>query len=312
MTAARPFRFGVTADRTGSAREWTTWCRKVEDLGFASVAMPDHLGDQCAPLPALAAAAIATNLRLGAMVACNDFRHPVVHAKELATLDVLSEGRVDWGIGAGWLAPEYHAAGIAFDPPRVRVDRLEEAVRLMKRLFAPGATDFHGAHYTVTSLDGLPKPVQQPHPPLIIGGARRRMLTLAAREAQTVSVLPDPAGRMGQPGRPPAITENAAADRQIAWIRQAAHARETEIEINMVAFPAIVTDDPQSRAEEVAPHFGLDARGMLSSPHVWIGTLASICDELEARRERWGVTYWVVPGRVVDAVAPVVARLAGR
>jgi probable F420-dependent oxidoreductase len=304
------FRFAVTAGERVSGNEWRAICRKVEDLGFSTVFVPDHLGNQLAPMPALtAAAAHTTTLRLGLLVSCNDFRHPGVHAKELATLDVLSEGRVEWGMGAGWLESEFASAGIPFHRSAVRVDRLGEAVAVMKGLFADGPVTHQGEHYQLNSLEGLPKPLQRPHPPLLVGGSRKRMLTLATREAQIVGVAPSwTARRIGS--APPTQTVELAADTQVRWIREAAGSRFDDIEINMVAFPAVVTDDRETLATSFADGLGLEPSEVLVSPHVWIGTVDQICESLSERRERWGVSYWVVPATAVDAVAPVVARLA--
>jgi probable F420-dependent oxidoreductase len=272
----------------------------------------DHLGDQLALVPALAAAVEASDtLRIGALVACNDYRHPVVHAKELATLDVLSGGRIDWGIGAGWLAQEYEQAGIEFAPAATRVDRLREAVAMMKGLFADGACTFDGVHYRVHDLDGRPKPVQRPHPPLLIGAAHERLLSFAAREAQMVGIAPSMSSR--RVGTiPPRQPVEAAVDEQIGWIRTAAGSRHAGIELHMVAFPVIVTNDSASAAARVAEHMGLTADEVLRSPHAWIGTTGEIAGALERHRERWGVSYWSVPAPVLDAVAPVIARLSGR
>jgi probable F420-dependent oxidoreductase len=311
MAHARRFRFGVTAQGAASGAEWTAFSRKVEDLGFTTLLVADHLGDQLAPVTALAAAVEATTeLRVGLLVACNDFRHPVIHAKELATLDVLSGGRAEWGVGAGWLAPEYKAAGLPFDPGPVRVERMQEAVAVMKALFADGVATHQGGHYTVTNLDGRPKPLQRPHPPLLIGGARERILRFAAREADIVGVAPTPSiDRSGASrGEAPAW----AADRQLGWLRDAAGDRFDDLEINMVAFPVVVTDDREQRAAKLADRMNLAPAAVLMAPHVWLGTVAQICDALEDRRARWGVSYWVVPATALDAVAPVVARLAGR
>ena len=210
----RSFRFGVSAHRAASRRDWSALCRKVEDLGFSTLVMPDHLGDQFAPMVALGAAfGVTSRLRMGALVACNDFRHPVVHAKELATLDVISEGRLEWGIGAGWLRHEYSMAGIPFDDAARRVERLQEAVHVMKALFGGGPVDHRGRHYKITGLEGQPKPVQQPHPPLLIGGAGRRMLEFAAREADMIGIAPSPRAR-SIAERPPLESVEAATDRQ--------------------------------------------------------------------------------------------------
>jgi probable F420-dependent oxidoreductase len=307
----RPFRFGVTAHTATSGVALRELSRKVEDLGFSTLVLPDHLGDQLALMPALAAVLESTTrLRAGALVACNDFRHPVVHAKELATLDLLSDGRVDWGMGAGWLAPEFRSAGIPFDRAGVRVARMVEAVAVMRRLFSPGAASFAGEHYRVTELDGLPKPVQRPHPPLLVGGARRRMLTFAAREADIVGVAPSPSAR-GLP-RATGTTVEEAFDAQVAWVREAAGTRAGGVELNAVAYPALVTDDPAGSAEKLSSALNLEPSEVRASPHVWLGSVDQICESLEARRERWGVSYWVIAAANVDGLAPVVARMAGR
>src|SRR5438094_8938838 len=186
--AARPFRFAAQIAGAGSAREWADHARKAEDLGYSTLTMPDHFGDQLAPVPALMAAAAATaELRIGTLVFCNDYKHPLVLAKEAATLDVLSDGRLELGLGAGWMRTDYEQAGIPYDPPATRVDRLEAAIATMKRLF----------------VEAAPQPVQRPHPPIIIGGGGRRVLSHAAREADIVSVNPDLRAGLGGPETAP-------------------------------------------------------------------------------------------------------------
>jgi probable F420-dependent oxidoreductase len=310
MVHRRRFRFGVTTPRTASGEEWRRFCRKVENLGFATLVMPDHLGDQFAPVVALASAFEATTtLRAGLLVACNDFRHPVVHAKELATLDVLSTGRVEWGIGAGWLASEYEIAGIPFDRPAVRVDRTEEAVAVMKHHFRHGPFEYGGSHYKINGLDGQPKPVQKPHPPLLVGGAGERMLAFAAREADIVGIAPSTTARVF--GRRPALeTVQAAAERQSRLVKGVAGSRFDQLEVNMVASPVITTRDRESRAAKLADRLGLTPAEVLLSPHVWVGSVERISDSIVEYRERWDVSYWTVPATAVDAIAPVVDRLA--
>jgi probable F420-dependent oxidoreductase len=244
------------------------------------------------------------------LVACNDFRHPVVHAKELATLDVISAGRVEWGMGAGWLAHEYGMAGIAFDPAAIRVERMQEAVRVMKRLFQGGPVTHQGLRYRINGLEGQPKPVQQPHPPLLIGGAGRRMLEFAAREADTIGIAPSLRAR-SVAGRPPLESVRAATDRQLRWIKEATGGRFDDLEMNMVAFPVVVTDHREKRAETLADRMGLTPPEVLASPHVWIGTRDEIAASLAERRERWGVSYWSIPMGSMEAVAPIVHRLTG-
>src|SRR5918995_4714854 len=182
MAHPRPFRFGIQLSHASSGAEWLELARKAEDLGYSTLFVPDHFGNQVAPVAALTGAASATTgLRVGPLVLDNDYRHPVVAAKEMATIDRLSGGRLEFGIGAGWMASDYEQSGIALDPPGVRVSRLEEALDVFDGLFAPGPFSLQGKHYQLAGLDGLPKPVQQPRPPLLIGGGGQRMLTLAGR-----------------------------------------------------------------------------------------------------------------------------------
>ncbi len=310
MSHRRAFRFGVQLSG-GTGTDWLGQVRQAEELGYSSVFVPDHFGDQLAPIPALTAAAAATtDLRVGSLVFDNDYRHPVLLAKEIASLDVLSGGRVEFGLGAGWMNSDYDQSGIPHDRAGVRIDRLEEAITVMKGLFAEGPTSFSGEHYTITGLDGLPRPVQQPHPPFLIGGGAPRVLRLAGREADIVGVNPairsgnvdEDAGRDMAPG----IT-----DRKLEWVRQGAGDRFDDLELNMLVFAVIVTDDRGNLLTKLAPRFGLSAEELADSPHVWIGTSAQIADDLRRWRDRWDVSYWVVQGPALEAVAPVVAELAG-
>src|SRR5262245_24248167 len=187
MRPTRPFRFGATASKAGSAREWRDQARRAEALGYSSLFLPDHFNDQLAPLPALAIAAEATSdLRVGTLVICNDFKHPAMLAKEVATLDLLTDGRVEWGMGAGWFPFDYESTGLSFDRPGVRVGRLAESITVMKALFGGEPFTFDGQHYSIKDLTGTPAPAQRPHPPLLVGAARERMLMLAAREADII------------------------------------------------------------------------------------------------------------------------------
>ena len=191
MTKLRPFRFGVSVHGSKSRAEWIGVARQAEVLGYSTLLIPDHLGDQLSPIPALLAAAEATStLRVGSLVFDNDFRHPVMLAKEAATLDVLSGGRLELGLGAGWMKPEYERAGIPFERASVRIEKMEEAIQIVKGLFADGPLDFAGQYYTITGLEGFPKPVQRPHPPLHIGGGGQRLLSIAAREADIIGFIP--------------------------------------------------------------------------------------------------------------------------
>ena len=223
---ARPhkFRFGVQTSRSASREEWVAKARKIEDLGFSTLLMPDHFEDQYAPVPALMAAADATTtLRIGTLVFDNDYKHPVVLAKETATLDVLSGGRLELGIGAGWMSSDYDQAGMAYDAPGERIARLKEGLAVIKGLFADEPVAFDGKHYRV-HMNGLPKPIQRPHPPILIGGGGKRVLSYAAREADIVGVnftLTE-----GVVNRAVMTTGSAAATAEkMAWIREAAGPR---------------------------------------------------------------------------------------
>jgi probable F420-dependent oxidoreductase len=307
----RTFRFGVTSEFVANRDEWRAFARKVESIGCTNLLVSDHFGEQLACIPALAAALDATTtLRVGALVACNDYRHPVMHAKELASLDVLSNGRVDWGIGAGWLAAEYERAGIAFDSPGMRVDRLQEAVAVMKGCFGDEPVTFDGAHYRVRELNGTPKPVQRPHPPLLIAGAGKRMLSFAAREAEMIGIAPSISARRVN-DHPPRQSVEAALDEQVGWIRAAAGDRRDAIELNLVAFPVAVTEDAAAAAAKIGPAVGLATDQVLASPHIWIGTCDEIAASLEAWRAQWGISYWAVPANALDRVRPVIEALAG-
>jgi probable F420-dependent oxidoreductase len=312
MSNPRPFRFGVQLSRADGGTEWAELARKAEDLGYSTLFVPDHFGDQLSPVAALTGAAGATTrLRIGPLVLDNDYRHPVVTAKEMASIDRLSGGRLELGIGAGWMTSDYEQSGIPMDTPGVRIDRLEEALEVLEGLFAPGPFSFQGKHYQITGLDGLPKPVQPQGPPVLIGGGGRRVLTLAARRADIVGV--NPSIRSGQADRA-AARDGAAAvtDRKLQWVRGAAGDRYDDIEINMLIFACVVTDDRASVIHAMAPLFGVPPEDVDGHPHAWVGTVDQICDDLTARRERWDVSYLVVQGpEAMDAAAPVVARLAG-
>jgi probable F420-dependent oxidoreductase len=312
MGEHRPFRFGVTAGRVESARAWRDLARRTEGLGYSTLFMSDHFNDQLAPIPALAAAAEATErLRIGTLVLDNDFRNPAMAAKELATLDLLSDGRLEWGMGAGWFPFDYESTGIPFDGGAVRAARLGQAVTIMKGLFADGPVTHKSDEYEITELEGTPKPVQSPHPPLLIGAARRRMLSLAGRHADIVGVAPSLDSRpFGS--RPALMSVSEATDRQVGWIRDGAGTRFDGIELQMVAFPASVGGDTTRQVDNLAQAWGIDPSEVQASPHVLIGSVDEICDGLEHRRARWGVSYWVVASAVVDAFAPVVDQLHDR
>ncbi len=311
MPRPRPFRFGVQLHGAASAAEWAASARRAEELGYSTLFMPDHFSDQLAPVPALMAAADATtDLHVGTLVFDNDYKHPVVLAKECATLDLLSGGRFELGLGAGWMSSDYEQSGIVQDPPKVRVDRMVEGIAVLKGAFAEGPFDFSGDHYAVTGYDGLPKPTQRPHPPLLIGGGGKRVLSIAGREADIVGINPSiPNGAVDTDA---ALSGRAElTDQKVAWVRAAAGERYDDLELNMLVFYCIVTDDRDQVVEEMAPLFGLTPDQVGDYPHVWVGTVDQICEDLEARRDRWDVSYLSVQGDAMETMAPVVARLAG-
>jgi probable F420-dependent oxidoreductase len=273
--------------------------------------MPDHFGDQLAPVPALMAAADATSrIRIGTLVFDNDYKHPLVLAKEAATLDVLSDGRLELGLGAGWMRTDYEQSGMPYDSPGVRVDRFEEAIHVMKGLFGPAPFSFSGQHYTITEHDGRPKPLQQPHPPIIIGGGGKRVLSIAAREADIISVNPDLREGLGGSETAPNCVP-AATTRKIEWIRAAAGDRFADIELNVLVGFCLVTDDAKSIAEGMASVFGVSPDEALHAPITLIGSIDWMIDELRRRREEWGFSYIGFESAAWETMAPVVGALAG-
>lgn len=316
----RPFRFGVLCEEMGTREAWLEKARRVEQLGYATLLLRDHFvagpfGDQFAPLSALTAAAMVTStLRIGSMVIDNDYRHPVLLGKEVATLDVLSGGRFEFGLGAGWMNSEYEQAGMTFDAPGMRISRLEEAIRIFKGLFAEEPLTFTGKHYTITDLQSFPKPHQRPHPPMLIGAGGRRMLELAAREADIVGIMPGPLTK-GEPtdDDPAAYTPERYAQK-IAWLRQAAGERFDQLELSLITTP-VFTDNRKQGAEQVAQRrgwSGVPAEQILEMPNTFIGTLDQIADAMLERRERFGISYYMTFDHVMEACAPLVERLSGK
>ena len=303
----RAFRFAVTARWAGSATRWRDVARRAEDLGYDVLLVTDHMGAQLAPIPALMAAADATTrLRVGSFVFANDYRNPVMLAKEVATIDLLSGGRVEVGIGAGWNVGDYRELGIPYDTPAIRVGRLEESVVLLKRLLSEPSVDHIGKHYTVRDAKILPRPLQRPHPPLMIGGGGPRVLRLAAKHADIVTFAP----QVNASGRPrlDALTEKALAERVVRF-RAAAGERAERIELNVFVFDAVVTDRARSLMAAVSGYLRRAANGLVRSPFVLYGSRSSLRELLLERRERLGISYISVPGNAMREFAPIVAEL---
>jgi len=314
MAIKRAIRFGVAAHAVLDGGSWRTLARKVEDQGYGTLLLPDHTNPQLAPVPGLVAAAAATTtLRVGTQVLCNDLRNPVIAAKEIATLDLLSEGRADWGMGAGWLPSDYEGSGVRFDPPGVRISRLKESIGVMKALFAGEPVDHDGEHYSVHGVSGTPKPVQRPHPPLLIGAAQRRMLRYAGTVADIVSISPAWESRQIGP-YPPSVTVEEGMDRQVGWISEGAASQGRsldDLELSLVVIPASVTDDPDRVLDQAAVANGVTTDEARRSAHILVGSVEQIADTILERRDRWGLSNWVIPVEAADAFAPVVARISG-
>ena len=308
----RPFRFAVQTSSAPDAKTWRQRARDAESMGYSTLYIPDHFGEQWGPLVGLTVAAEATErLNVGALVFDNDYRHPVVLAKEAATLDVVSEGRFELGIGAGWLRSDYEQSGLPYDRPGVRIERLAESLAIMKALWTDGKASFSGEHYTVTDAIGDPRPHTRPHPRVCIGGGGRRVLSLAAREADIVGFNATlTAGYVGPEAAATATAEQF--DQRVAWVRQAAGERLGQIELQCHTSFVAVTPDRRSFAEDLAPAFEITVEEALEIPLVLVGTIEQMCEQLIERRERYGFSYWVVSSDSgMEAFAPVVERLAG-
>lgn len=311
MARDRKFRFAAQVSGASSAAEWKETAKRVEGAGYSVLTMPDHFDGQLAPVPALMAAADATTrLRIGTLVFCNDYRHPLMLAKEASTLDLLSDGRLELSLGAGWMRRDYEQSGMRYDPPRTRVDRFEEAVTVIKGLMGDEPFSFEGRHYRISEVDGAPKPSQRPRPPLMIGGGGRRVLSIAAREADIVGINADLREGLGGAETAPNMTPEATS-RKVEWVTEAAGGRFEELELNVLVGFAMVTDDPRPLAEGMSGHFGITAEDSTHVPVCLFGTVDGMVDELRWRREKWGLSYVAFDGASWEAMAPVVERLAG-
>ncbi len=313
----QPFRFLVCARGTMDRRTLVEGARMAESIGYSDLAIHDHLDAQLAPIPVLTAVAMSTDrLRLCPLVFNNDLRHPAVLAQDLATLDLLSEGRLVVGIGAGWNEPEYAATGIPFDPPATRIRRMQEAITILRGLFGDEPLTFRGRFYTITDLDGQPKPVRRPHPPFLVGGTREHLVRLAAREADIVGLDL----RQDRESLPDAFP--ARMDERIGWIRDAAGVRFDQLEVSVLRLLGgiRVTDAPLRAAADVARRYEsstglvIDPHDILESPYSLIGTVADLVDKLRRVRERWAINSFLV-GWLDEAelrdLDPVVEQLAG-
>ena len=305
----RKIRFAMQSGGQPTGAEWLARAKRLEDMGYATLAMPDHMvGGAWSNMPALgAAAAVTTRLRLGNLVLDNDFRNPVVLAREFATLDVISNGRVEIGLGAGWFDRDYQSTGIPFDRGRVRVARLAEAVTLMKSLFTEDEVSYEGTYYRTTKSECRPKTVQQPRPPILIAAGGPRILELAGREAEIVAVIPPGAGV--RPSAPDDVAP-AGVRRQLDIVRQAAGPRFDEIELSCFVDVAL-TDDRDKTVAELAEKGKVDPAVLRSSVYRGIGTLDQVREHIIRARRETGITYFCLRGPHVEELAPVVRDLAG-
>jgi probable F420-dependent oxidoreductase len=304
------FRFGVQQQSAPTAADWVTLARRAESIGYDIFVMPDHLGRQLSPFAALAAVACATTrLRIGAFVFANDYRHPLILAREAATLDFISNGRFELGMGAGWMTSDYRELGMPYDLPPRRVDRLAEAIPLVKRLMAGETVTHEGDHYRLDRATAGVAPVQKPRPPLAIGAGGPRMLRLAAREADIVGLTPG----FSQRGWPviAGATESATAEK-VAIVREAAGDRFDQLELNIFLGSAGLAGRGNSLAGSALAAAAGAATAVYSSPYVLYGTLGQCRDRLLRRRDRIGVSYYTIPSRAMESMAPLVEALAGK
>ena len=319
----RPFRFGFTGGASSKKAKLLDAARTVEGLGYSTFGLADHFVRPFAPLVAGQAVADATTtLRITQTVLAQDFREPAVLAKELSTLDVLSDGRVQVGLGAGWLRQEYEDASMRFDPAPVRIARLEETAIILKGLFADGPFSFSGEHYTINALEGRPTPVQRPRPPIMIGGGGMKVLSVAARQADIVQLMPS--NRGGNTSLDPSQFSPPAIEEKIGWIRDAAGPRFDEIELSAQLLECKVTDRPEEHLSDLATriagvieHMGggridLGEDDLRRSPIVAVGSIDEVCEKLVDTRATYGINYFAAPiDARPDVMAPVIEQLAG-
>jgi probable F420-dependent oxidoreductase len=323
-TQLRPFRFGLQAFEAASAASWVDTARRTEALGYSSLFTTDHYFGpgtisqssghrpvDVAPIAAMMmAAAVTSTLRVGCRVFGVDYHHPVVLAKELATVDFLSGGRLEAAIGAGWVQAEYDGMGIDMDRPGVRIARLAEVVTLLRAHWSGEQIDQHGTYVNVSGFAGAPLPVQQPAPPIMIGGGAQRVLTLAGQIADIVSFnFNNAAGKLG----PNSVASGTVAQtaEKVQWVRDGAGPRFDQIELEIGAYFIAVTDDATASAAAIGSRFGVSGDEILTHPHALIGTVDAICETLIARREQFGISYVTVAQRHLEEFAPIVAKLSG-
>ncbi|WP_420452308.1 TIGR03621 family F420-dependent LLM class oxidoreductase [Ilumatobacter sp.] len=325
---SRPFRFGLQSYAADTAEDWRQQARRAESMGFSTFSVADHVigpgpalaatnhpVQNVAAVPAMAVAIEATDtINIGSRVFCTDYRQPVMFAKELATLDFFADGRLELGLGCGWLQGEYEAMGVRWDRAGVRIDRFEETIDLLRQHFGAGEVDISGEHVEATGFEGVPKPADGV-PPIMIGGGAKRILGIAGREADIVSLnFDNSSGKIGPDGVGSSTAELTEA--KIGYVRDGAAERSDgrgfdHLEIEIGAYFTVVTDDRTGTLGQMAPMFSLEPDQLAEHPHALIGSVDAICDQLAERRETYGISYVTFGASVVDAVGPIVERLSG-
>jgi probable F420-dependent oxidoreductase len=320
---SKPFRFGLQTFNAESGKAWAEKARKAEALGYSAFHLADHLlgpgpalartnhpEQNLAAIPAMAyAAAVTERIKIGCRVFCIDYHNPLVLTKSAMTIDLLSDGRLELGLGAGWLQDEYAAIGLTFDEPGTRIDRLADVVEGVKAFRAGGMLDVHNDTLDWQEFEGVPRPVS--NAPIMIGGGSPRVLRLAGREADIVSLnFNNRAGVIGPDGVK--TSSSAETRRKLGWVREGAGDRFDDLEIEIGAYFTFVMDNPEAMLQNFAQMFGQTPQDMREHPHALFGSVDTICEELERRRALHGISYVTVGETVMDAFAPVVARLTGR
>ncbi len=311
MPVTHPFRFGAVTSQIRTKQVLQETARQLEDSGFSTMLLTDHLGeDRLSAIPALVCAADATTtLRVGSIVLNNDLRHPAVLAGEIATVDVVTDGRFELGIGAGWEKEDYDRAGIQLDPAPVRIRRMEESINILTAFFSGDVVNFSGEFYTVTDMPAVPRPMQKPRPPILVGGGGKLVLGVAGRCADIIGVhLPATKDGTGQDFNSATPDD---VEKRIGWIKAAAGDRISSIELCQNVFEVTVTDDRRAAAKPVAERFGISEDVVLSSPYFLFGTEDQIADQLNQNRERFGISYLILPMRTVENMNTIVKKLAG-
>ncbi len=308
MAIQRPFRFSVVTSTAKSRQEWVTKAKRIEELGYTTLLTPDHLDLGIDPIVSLMTVAETTSLRIGSHVFCNDFRHPVLLARQVANLDLFSEGRFQFGLGCGYLAEEYAQIGLQLDAAGVRLERFAEALQLIKTYFRDEELNFSGRYYQVKGVKTNIKSVQKPHPPIYAGGGGKRALTIAAQEADIIGFV----ARNNAHGLDWTTALSSTTHEKLAWVRQAAGERFSQLEFSATVFVVIVTDHPEQVAQQVGKRMGITAEQALDCLHILIGSVDQMAETLQKRRELLGISSIEVVESHIETFAPVVALLSGK